>query len=341
MRREAGGLAFGGFDHQGSHFGQAGRIAVFVVVPGGDGDQRAVEHLGQRQVDDGGVRIADDARGGPLAFKHFHDALERGFVGSVAEGLLDLVDGDGAVEVGIQLDDRAGAGGHAVGFAGDVQVGPDELERFGRAGRRGDDVLGGSPRVAPVFHGLVGERLGVGVGVDGGKEAGFDAEAVAQDFNDRGQGVGGAACHADDALLGGVEGVGIDAGQEHRVGVIECLGRGGEQDVLRAAIDVLLRRGTGGGAPGAFDHQVDTQRGPVGDAVFDVQVLDGAVTDFEIAVFRGYFLRPHAVVGVDLEQGAEGVEVFDVADDLGDPQVLFEGVAQGGASDPPEAVECD
>src|SRR5690349_11755785 len=48
---------------------QLSRKAELVVVPGGDADQRAIEHLDQRQVDERAVLLADDPVGGPLVFE--------------------------------------------------------------------------------------------------------------------------------------------------------------------------------------------------------------------------------------------------------------------------------
>ena len=63
-----------------------GSIAHFVVIPSSDGQHRPLLHRRQRQVDDGRVRVAEDAQRGPSLLQHAHHACERRRRRSLAEG---------------------------------------------------------------------------------------------------------------------------------------------------------------------------------------------------------------------------------------------------------------
>jgi hypothetical protein len=58
-------------------------------------------------------------------------------------------------------------------------------------------------RAAEVFVGGVEDDLVVGVAVDGGHDAGGDAEGVVEDFDYRGEAVGGAGGVGEDVVVGG------------------------------------------------------------------------------------------------------------------------------------------
>ncbi len=107
-------------------------------------------------------------------------------------------------QVDRQVHDAAGGNRHAQGDAGQLafQVGNDQAHRLGGAGRGGDDVQRRGPRAIQVLvrHGPA--RLVIGVGVNGGHQARFDAEGLVQDLGDRGQAVGGAAGVGDALHVG-------------------------------------------------------------------------------------------------------------------------------------------
>ena len=85
---------------------------------------------------------------------------------------------------------------------------------------------------------LVEDLLIVGVSVNGGHQAALDAQRVVQHLCDRGQAVRGAGCVGDNPVVGGELVVvnAIDDGQ------VDTLGRGRDQDLLRARLDMLLAR---------------------------------------------------------------------------------------------------
>src|SRR4051812_29336031 len=90
-------------------------VAPLVVIPGYDLEQVVADDVGEGQVDDARVRVADEVAGDEWLVGDVEDALEARFLGGGGEGGVDLLDGDVALgdegKVG-QRDDR---GGHADG----------------------------------------------------------------------------------------------------------------------------------------------------------------------------------------------------------------------------------
>ena len=90
--------------------------------------------------------------------------------------------------------------------------------------------------------------------MDGGHEAGLDAELLVQQLDHGGHGVGGAGTGGDDHV-GSLEDVVVHAEHNGRGGVI--LGRGGDQDLLGASVDVSLGLLGGGVEAGALEHELN------------------------------------------------------------------------------------
>ncbi len=142
----------------------------------------------------------------------FEDAFE-GAVGGGFEGVVEFFDGDIPGQSGSEVGEGdigcGDANGHAVEFA--VEFGEDFADGFCGTGGGGDHGEGGGAASAEILHGGVEEGLCVGVGVDGGDEALFDAEGVVEDFGHGGEAVGGAGGVGDDFVFGGVEEGVVDA----------------------------------------------------------------------------------------------------------------------------------
>lgn len=108
---------------------------------------------------------------------------------------------------------------------------------LGGAGGRRDDVGGRAASPAPVLlRGTVHHHLGGGHGVHGGHQGLLDTEVVVDDLHGRGEPVGGAG-RARYEVHGRVVRLGVDA---HHDGVGVVLGRGGEDDLLGAGLQVGL-----------------------------------------------------------------------------------------------------
>ena len=138
-----------------------------------------------------------------------------------------------ARDVGGEVDDadRRGRDAQAEAVELALQVGDDEREGLGRAGRRRDDVLAGGPRPARVLVGDVEDPLVVRVAVDRVHQAALDAEQVVDDLGRGREAVRRAAGVADDVVARRVVLVLVDA--EHDRDVL-ALGRGADDHLLRA-----------------------------------------------------------------------------------------------------------
>ena len=184
----------------------------------------------------------------------------------------------------------------------------------------------------------VAEPVGVlGVGVDGGHQTLDDAQAVVERLGHGGQAVRGARGVGDDRL-GAVVLVVVDA---HDDGDVLVLRRGGDQDLLGAGVDVLLRVGGLGEEAGGFDHDVHAQLAPrkVGGVTLGEDLDDGAVDD-DVAVFDLDGFLQAAADGVVLEEVCECFGAGEVVD-CNDLQVraLCECCAEVVAANTAKAVD--
>ena len=228
-----------------------------------------------------------------------------------------------------EVDDRDVGGGDADGEAVELagHLGDDELEGLGGAGAGGNHREGGGAGAAEVLVRRVEDDLIVGVAVDGGHDAGLDAEGVVEHLDDRGEAVGGAAGVGDDVVRGGVVLVRVDAEDE---GDVLVGGGGGDDDLLDGGAEVGLGLGGVGEEAGGLDDDLGADGGPVelgGVALgedLDLLAVDG---DEVVAVLDVVF--EVAEDGVVLEQMGEGRRRGEVVD--GDEVDL--GVGEGGAED--------
>ncbi len=210
----------------------------------------------------------------------FHRA-ERRFV----EGRVDR--GDVAVFLGFdgqvhQRDIRRGdADREAVDLA--LELRQHQMQRLGRAGAGWDHRHGGCAPAPQVFVRQIEQLLVVGVGMDRGHDAVFDAEVIQQDFGHGRQAVGRAGGVGDDVVRDRVVGLVVDAQHE---GDIRVGRRGGNNDVLGSGCEVLPCAFAVGEAPSRFDDDVDLQILP--GQVFGVlhrEHFNGLAVDEDLVVF--------------------------------------------------------
>src|SRR5512138_839188 len=290
-------------------------IAPLVVVPGDDLDQRPVEDLGREQVDDAGVPVAHEVRGDERLVGDAQVGVERPLGRGLAEGGVDLLDVRRLFDDGHEVDDGDVGGRDADGEAVDLalELGHDQADGLGRAGRRRDLGHGRGPGPAQVLVGGVEDLLVVRVRVYGGHEALLDAEDVVQDLDHGGQAVGRAGGVGDDVVLGGIVRPLVDAEDQGGVGV---RGRSGDDDLVGPAFfDVLDDVGALGELARGFDDDGDAEVLPGKKAdLFHGQDLDLAAADHDRVLARVDVLLEGAQYGVVLEQVGQGLGVGDVVD---------------------------
>src|SRR3981081_201401 len=294
-------------------------VAPLVVVPADDLAGVVADDLGQLGVDDGGECVALEV-GADELFVGVAEVGLQGAVGGCFEGGVDALDVDGLLGNEGGVDDRDVGGGDADGEAVKLAVhrGDDELEGLGGSGARRNHRESGCAGAAEILVWRVEDDLVVGVAVDGGHDAGGDAEGVVEDLDDGGEAVGGAARIGDDVVLGRVVLVFVDSEDDGDV----LVGRGGgDDDFFYGAAEVgfcLLRIGE---EAGGFDDDLRADGGPVElGGVALGEDLDLLAVDGDEVGAVGYLVREIAEDGVVFEevgQGGGGGEVvygyeFDV-----------------------------
>src|SRR4051812_18776280 len=154
------------------------RVAPLVVVPAEHLDGPTVGH-GELRVEDAGGYVSNDVAGDQRGLRVLEDAGELSF-GRFLEGSVHVVDGclviDAGDEVGYGAVGNGDAHRHPVHLT--LQLGVDHTGSPRRTGRRWHDVVRSGPRPPRVLMGRIQQALVVGVGVDGGHVARFDAEIV-------------------------------------------------------------------------------------------------------------------------------------------------------------------
>lgn len=181
-------------------------------------------------------------------------------VGSVLDGLLDLVVRGTLLDTAGEVDNGDVGGRHTHGHTGELAVeGRDDLaDGLGGTGGGGDDVLGRSTATTPVLGGgSVDNLLGSSVRVDGGHETLDDTELVVDDLGEGSQAVGGARGVGEDVDVLLVLGV-VDTHDEH--GGVS--GRSGDDDLLGTTLQVSRGLLVGGEDTGGLDDVGGTGLGP-------------------------------------------------------------------------------
>ena len=184
----------------------------------------------------------------------------------------------------------------------------------------------------------VEDHLVAGVGVDGGHDAAHDGSELVEGVRHGGEAVGGAGRRGNDGVVLG-QSLFVDA--VHDGGQVVA-GGSGNDDFLRACVDVRLRLRLGGVETGAFEHDVhaDFFPGQISRILFGIDLDLFAVHD-DRAVFGFDFVREgvSALRTVVLEKVGEHFRVGEVVD--GDHLVSFRGehLTESQTADSAEAVD--
>lgn len=312
----------------------------FVVVPGQHLEQSTAADLGVVGVEDRRqrvvVEVAGDQGQGVVAedFRVLAGFLEQG---------VDLIGGGFALEVQGQVHQRYVDHRYPYGHAGQFacQFRQHQAHRFSGAGLARNHVLGRRARAVRVGVVDVGQILVVGVGVNGGHQAAFDAQLAVQHLGHGRQAVGGAGGVGDD-LVRLAQQVVVDA-IDH--GGIGAFGRGRDDHFAGAGADMRGRLGSVGEQAGAFKHHVDLLGGPgqLG------RIADGADGNPVAVDGQAFLIVLHvciksAVHGVVFEQVGIDRAVAQVVDG-DDLQVLTVALgikcAQDITADTAKTIDCD
>ena len=228
-------------------------------LPGDELDEGVVELDAGAGVEDAGAVVGEEVVGHHLLVGVAEDALHRA-VGRLLDLLLDLLHRGLLAQPDGEVHHRHVRGGHAEGHAGQlaVQVGDHLADGLGGAGGGGNDVLSGAAAVAPVLAaGAVHGLLGGGGGVHGGHQALYNGEVVVDHLGHRRQAVGGAGS-VGHHLHVGLVGVQVHATDEHG----RVSGRGGDDHLLGAALEVSARLLDGGEHAGRLDDVLSARLRP-------------------------------------------------------------------------------
>lgn len=194
-----------------SHFGcvnskldEAVGITPFVVVPGNNLDEIAVDDVGELKIDNAGVGIAAIIDRNELIFGGGEDALVIRIGGSALEDVIDFF------FAGWTLGDCSNVGkGNYWGWNANRKTIEFALEArngksggFAGAGRGWHDVFGGRAGFADIFGWSILKFLASRVAVNGSHHSFFDAEIVFEDFHDWSDTVGSAGSVGDNLIVG-------------------------------------------------------------------------------------------------------------------------------------------
>jgi len=299
------------FRHEIHEIGHPAGIAPLVVVPRQDLGHVAALDGGVLGVHDARMEVALEIRGDELLFAKGQDAGQRSFGRRLDRGA-QFLGGGGLFQLGHEIHQRDGGGGHPHGKAGEfaLEFRDDQRHGLGRAGGSGDHVTGRSPGPAQILMGQIQNALVVGVGMHRGHHALDDAEGLVDDLGHRGQTVGGAGGVGQHVMLLGIVLVLVDP--EHH-GQVLFLGRRGDDDLLGSGLAVRLAFGTGAENTGGFDDHVDGQILPgQPPGIAFGEVLDAPIAHHHDVVFHGGFHGQTAVVGVVTEKVRVGGHVEKV-----------------------------
>ena len=282
--------------------------------------------------------VAHDVDGHDGILGVLQDALQ-GTFGRGLHGGVDLLGGHGLLQLHREVDHGAVGGGNAGGEAVEtaLELGEHEGHGTGGTGGGGDHRHGGSAGAAQILMGKIEDLLVVGVGVNGVHVAALDAEVLQQHLGEGSQAVGGAGGVRDDVVHLGVVLVVVDA---HDDGDVLVLGRAGNDDLLGAGIQVLLRQLAGlEDAGGLYDH-IHTQLAPGQVRRIAVGKHGHVLAIHHQAVIRHFDIKiADAVDGVVLQQVSSGGFVAQIVDgDHLDRGIVGHG-AEDEASDATESVD--
>ena len=321
------------------HVDAAVGVAPLVVVPGDDLHERALHDRGQQAVDDRRVRVADDVRGDDRVLGVLQDPGE-GALGGGGERGVDLLDARRLAGDEREVDDGAGrdrgANGEAVQLA--VELGQHEADGLGGTGRRRHEVDRGRARTAQVLVRAVLEVLVGGVGVDRRHQAVLDADRFVDDLRERREAVRRAGGGRDDVVRVGVVLIEVHAGND---GDVLVAGGRGDDDLLRAGVEMLGGILALGEEAGRLEHDVDAEISPAKrGGILLVQDEDRLAVDDEAVVGELDGSRVGAEDRVVAQQVRQRVVVGEVVDrDPLDVGVCGLGGAEDVTADAAEAVD--
>ena len=260
-------------------------VRILVIVPGDDLDERGtVAHghtLGLRCIEQRAVGDADDVGGDDLLF-----GVAEGSGSGSLHGGVDFIRLHVALADGDELGERTGGNGNALCAAvqNAVELGNDEADRLCSARGVGDHVHGSGARTAQVALAVrsVEHHLVARVSVDGRHVALLDLAELVERVCHGSKAVGRAGSRGDDGVRG-LQRLFIDA--VHDGGQVVA-GGSGDDDLLRACVDVRLRLRLGGVEARALQHDVDVERlpGKVDGVLFLID-LDGLAVHRDGALF--------------------------------------------------------
>ncbi len=162
------------------------------------------------------------------------------------------------------------------------QLGVNQCDRRGTARGGGDQRIERRARAAQVLGRAIHDGLSVGHVMDRGDRAMFDANALMQHLDHRGEAIRRAACRRHDAVPCRLINLVIDA--VNNIGRIAILDRGGHDDLLDARRKVRRDLGLGLENTGAVDHNINACQGQVAEVARADKRQARAVDDHRIIV---------------------------------------------------------
>ncbi len=240
----------------------AAGIADLVVVPGIDLEQRAVGDHGARRVDDRAARVVGSSRPRPAAASRSRGCRRAGPRAAAANSSLTSASRRRA----LQLEHAVGQAGvehrraHRMAVQLALELGIDQRDRGGAAGRGRLQRQHGRARAAQILVRRIDDDVGVGRIVDGGDLAVADADRLVHHLDHRREAVGGAGGRGQQPVPRGIVEMVVDADDDVERAVV--LDRRGDDDALHAAVEIALQLLGLQELAGAFQHDVAAEIAP-------------------------------------------------------------------------------
>lgn len=306
-------------------------IAIFIVIPGHDLHEFAVDHIGVKGIEDTARwAVVVVGRDGHL-LGVIEDTLERTFRSSLHRGV-DLLLGrrflDFDDEVHKRDIGRRDANGEAVQLT--LEDGEYLAQGLGRAGGGRNHREGGRARPAQIRVWQIEDALVIRVGVNRRHQTLYDPEIVEQDLGHGRQTVRGTRGIGKDVILVLVVLIAVDA---HDDRLVRILGRCADDDLLGAALQV------NGGIlstledTGALHDDVYAELFPgIGLGIAQFEELDRLAIDDDRIVGMSHTAIECAMNTVILEKVCHGLGITQVVDG-DDVDLFFESTLIDGAED--------
>jgi len=232
------------------------------------------------------------------------------------------------------------ADGEAVELAGGLR--DYQFEGLGCTGGAGDHVDGSSAGAAEVLVREIEDDLVIGVAMNGGHDAAYDAEVLKKDFDYGCEAVGGAARVGDYVVLGGVILAVVHTEDD---GDVFVGGRSGDDDLLDGGAEVGFGLGGIGEVSGGLYDDFCTGGCPVElRGVALSEHLEGFAVDGDGVLTSGDFVLQVAEDRVVLEKMREDRGAGEVVDgnelDFGIAQSCAENVTADSAEAVDSNLDC-